>query len=97
MDNVIEMNKNRFGVGKKELNVPFLTICAICFVLGAVASAASVLSLLIPSVARELLLAVENSGVQDRESLIAWFAVCVGIRVFFALFCRVCRLPFCLL
>ena len=89
MNNVIEIDKRRFGVSKKELNVPFLTVCAIFFVLGTVLSMLSVLSLLIPSVAKELLLTVEDSGVQNMESLIAWFAVCVGIRVFFALFCGI--------
>lgn len=81
-----DIGASRFGVSKKELRVPFLVICAMFFALGAVMSIISAASLCIPSVARELFLAVENSGVQDRESLVAWFAVCVGIRIFFALF-----------
>lgn len=84
-----DISQNGFGVSKKELQAPFLLICAMFFVLGAVMSIMSAASLFIPSIAKELLLTVENSGIQDRESLIAWFAVCVGIRVFFALFCSV--------
>ena len=89
MQNGTEIAKNRFGVSKKELNLPALVVCAILFVLGAALSAATAISLFIPSVARDLLLTIENSGVQDMESKITWFAVCAGIRLFFALFCGV--------
>ena len=67
MQNVGEQNQSRFGVSKKELSLPALVICTIMIVLGAALSATSALSLFIPSVAKNLLLAIENSGVQDME------------------------------
>lgn len=79
--------EHRFGVGTKELNLPFLITCATLFIVAALASAASLCSLLIPSVAKSLFLTIENSGIADIDSIIAWFAVCVGIRFFIAVFC----------
>ncbi len=77
----------RFGVSQKELDLPFLIACATLFIVAALASVASLCSLLIPSVAKSLLLTIESSGIANIDSIITWFAVCVGIRFFIAIFC----------
>ena len=89
MQTFCESSDKRFGVSKKDLNLPLLVICAVLFVLGAIASSFSAISLLVPSVSKSLSDAIINSGIRDMESAVVWFAVCAGIRIFFALFCGV--------